>query len=136
MILDQFCIFFDSVAAAATALSTPVNVSPYAGRDQPVNVTVTLSGSNGGTAKLAVTLQESDDKAAWADVATFNLDKPDDLAAVLVFALPYATSKKFVRLSYALTGTPDGLTIFAGVTRDHFAPYAAGQYIDRGKVVA
>ena len=136
MIIDQFCVFFDNVDAAATADSPGVNVSPYAGRDEPVNITVILSGSNGGTASLAVKLQESDDNAAFTDVSTYTLAKPDAAGASLAFALPYPVKKKFVRLSYALTGTPAGLKVFAAVTRDHFAPYAEGQYIDHGKVVA
>jgi len=136
MILDQFCVFFDNVDAEASANSAPISVSPLSGRDNPVNVTTILSGSNGGAASLAVTLQESEDKITYKDVGTFYMDKPDAAAAVLVFALPYATKKRFLRLGYALSGTPAGLKVFSAVTRDHFAPYAAGQYIDAGKVVA
>ena len=136
MIIDQLCMFFDNVAVAATADSPGINVSPYAGRNEPVNVTVILSGSNGGTASMAIKLQESGDNAAFTDVSTYTLAKPDAAGASLTFALPYPVKKKFVRLSYALTGAPAGLKVFAAVTRDHFAPYSDGQYIDHGKVVA
>ena len=132
MLIDQFCVFFDNVPAAATANSAAVNVSPYAGRDERVNVTVIVTGA--GAASLEVTLQESD-ATTFTDVTTYNLAKTAGVGAVLVFALPYPVAKKFVRLSYDLTGTPTGLKIFAAVTRDHFAPYSAGQYIDHGKVV-
>ena len=134
MIIDQLCVFFDNAAAAASASSPGINVSPYAGRNEPVNITVILSGV--GTGSLAVKLQESADNAAFTDVSTFNLEKTDAAGASLTFALPYPVKKKFVRLSYALTGTPAGLKVFGAVTRDHFAPYSAGQYIDHGKVVA
>jgi hypothetical protein len=133
MLIDQLCIFFDNADAAASANSAPVSVSPFSGRDEPVNVTVILSGA--GTATLAVTFQESDDQTTWANVGSFNLNKTNALAHVLTFNIPYPTRKKFVRLAYALTGTPTGLKVFAAVTRDHFAPYAPGQYIDAGNVV-
>ena len=134
MLIDQFCVFFDNLAAAASAVSPGVNVSPYAGRDEAVNITVILTGAPTGS--LAVTLQESDDNAAFTSVSTFTLAKTGAAGAVLTFALPYPVKKKFVRLSYALTGAPAGLKVFAAVTRDHFAPYDEGQHIDRGKVVA
>ena len=135
MILDQFCMFFDNVAAAASADSQAINVSPLAGRDEPINITVILTGA--GPASMYISVQESDDKnSGFADAASFVLEKTGPAGAVLSIALPLAAKKKFVRLSYTLTGTPTGLKVFAGVTRDHIAPYAPGQYIDRGKVVA
>ena len=135
MILDQFCMFFDNEAALASANSKSVNVSPFAGRDEPINTTVILTGA--GAATMNITLQESDDKAnGFVNVASFGLDKTGPAGAVLSIAMPRAVKKKFVRLSYTLTGTPAGLKVFAAVTRDHFAPYAPGQHIDKGKVVA
>ncbi len=136
MITDKFCIFFDNTAAAASGTGAKVNVMPYVGRGEPVNVAVLVKGANAAAVDLALTLKESDDGSTFTDVATFTLKKPDKLPALTTFALPLPTvGKKFVRLDYALTGTPAGLTVFAGVTRDHFAPYSKGQYID-GKVVA
>ena len=135
MILDQFCMFFDNVAAAASADSQAVNVSPLAGRDEPLNITVILTGA--GPASMYVSVQESDDKTSgFADAGSFVLEKTGPAGAVLPIALPRTVKKKFVRLSYTLTGTPAGLKVFAAVTRDHFAPYVPGQYIDHGKTVA
>ncbi|GHV58242.1 hypothetical protein FACS189460_5750 [Deltaproteobacteria bacterium] len=136
MIIDQFGVFFDNVAAVAAGTSGTVNVSPYAGRDNPINVTMIVTGANAAAVSLAVTLKESDDGTTFTDVAVYNLAKPDGAGAVLVFSLPYMVKKKFVRLTYALTGAVTGLKVFAAVTRDHFAPYDKGQYIDHGKVVA
>jgi hypothetical protein len=134
MILDQLSIFSDNVAMIApSAVSSAISVSPFSGRDEPVNVTVLLNGPNATSVSLAVTLQESDDNM-YGDVATFYMKKPDAAGAIMSFAIPRATKKKFVRLRYALTGSPDGLKVFAAVTRDHFAPYAEGQFIDAGKV--
>ena len=134
MIIDQLCVFFDNAAAEAAAVSPAINISPYAGRGEAVNITVLLTGPS--AAGLEITLQESGDNSAFADVFIFTLEKPDPAGAVLALALPHPVRKKFVRLSHVLTGAPTGLKLFAAVTRDHFAPYAEGQYIDHGKVVA
>lgn len=134
MITDKFCIFFSNKTAAASDNSEVVSVSPWAGRDDPVNVTVVVSGANSAAVSLAVKVQESEDGAAFTDVATFNVSKPDALGAVGVFALPYALKRRKIRLSYTLTGSATGLTVWAGITREHFAPYEKGLYIDRGKV--
>ena len=136
MIVDQFGVFFDNVAAVAAGTSAVVNVSPYAGRGEPVNVSLIVTGANAAAVSLAVKLQESADGSAFTDVASYNLNKPDAAGAVLAFNLPYMVKKQFVRLTYALTGAVTGLKVFAAVTRDHFAPYDQGQYIDHGKVVA
>jgi len=134
MILDQFLIFFDHTAAEDSGVSAGVNLSAYAGRNEALSLTVLLNGAK--AVNLSATLQESDDQSAWETLASFPLAKPDKLSAILSFALPRAAKKKFVRLAYALTGPAAGLKLWAGITRDHFAPYAPAQYIDAGKVVA
>ncbi|MDR1947615.1 MAG: hypothetical protein LBQ51_10700 [Desulfovibrio sp.] len=143
MITDQFNIFFDNVATAATANSVSIPLMPWMGRNEPVNVTAIVSGStNTKPVTLAVKLQESADNAAFTDVATFAMTKADTLGAVLVFALPYNLRERYVRLSYTLTlgsgetAAATNFKIWAGVTRDDFEPYERGQYIDAGKVVA
>lgn len=136
MITDKLCVFFDHQAAAAAAESAVVSVSPRAGRDEPVNVTVVVSGANEAAVSLAVKLQESADGTVWTDLTAINLMKPNALGAVGVFALPYAAKQRRVRLSYTLTGAAAGLTVWAGITRDHFAPYEKGLYLDHGKAAA
>jgi hypothetical protein len=145
MIIDQLNIFFDNTTGAASANGATIPLMPYMGRNEPVNVTFLARGPNVKPATLVVTLQESDDNSLFSDVVSFTVSKKDALPAVLVFALPYPLTKRYVRLKYTLaltssgggeTATVAGFTIWAGVTRDHFAPYAQGQYIDRGKVVA
>lgn len=136
MITDKFCIFFNNKTAAASDNSSVVSVSPWAGRDDPVNVTVVVSGANAAAVSLAVKVQQSEDGTTFHDVASFNVSKPDALGAVGVFALPYALKDRKIRLAYTLTGTATGLTVWAGITREHFAPYEKGLYIDKGKVAA
>jgi len=136
MITDQFCIFFDNEAVAASGISAAVNVSPFAGRDEPVNVTMIINGANAAAVTLTANIQESDDKTNWESLGTVPVTKPDALAVVKTFILPRETKKKFVRVIYSVSATTTGLTFWAGITRDHFAPYAPGQYIDAGKVVA
>ena len=143
MIIDQLNIFFDNTTGAAGANGASIPLMPYMGRDEPVNVTFLARGPNVKPATLVVTLQESDDNSTFSDVVSFTVSKKDALPAVLVFALPYSLTKRYVRLKYTLalassgeTATAAGFTIWSGVTRDYFAPYAKGQYIDRGQVVA
>lgn len=135
MITDNFCIFFDNAVAAASGTGAPVHVMPYVGRGEPVNITAVVTGANAAAVTLTLTLKESDDGTTFTDVATFKMAKPDKLPTAAAFALPYNTvGQKYVRLDYTLTGAPAGLTIWAGVTRDHFAPYVKGQYVDGRKV--
>ena len=135
MIIDNFGVFFDDAAAAANANGKSVPTMNYLGRGEAVNVTVLLRGNNAASVSMAVKLQESQDDSTFTDVASFTLVKPDAQASVLGFRLPQNFKGKFMRVAYTLTGAPAGLTVFAAVTRDHFAPYAEGQFIDRGVVV-
>lgn len=136
MITDQFCIFFDDKAAAASDTSSVVHVGLYAGRGCPIYVSALVKGANAAAVSVVVTIQESADGSTWNNLGTVNIHKPDELPALEAFELPLNLKDRQVRLSYALTGTATGLTIWAGVTREHFAPYAEGQFIDHGKVVA
>jgi hypothetical protein len=137
MIIDQLNVFFDDVAVAASKNSTALPTSIYSGRfPQKCNISVLVKGANAANVTFAVKVQESEDNAAFTDVATFSLVKKPALAGFLTFKLPEQTKQKFVRLSYTATGTVTGLTIFAAVTRDDFQPYSPGQYVDHGKVYA
>lgn len=130
MITDKLAIFFDNVAAAASGTSQTVSVSPFAGRNDPVYVTLTVSGANAAAVSLALKIQESADGAAnWTDVGTVNVSKPDAKPALSTFKLPTALKERFVRLTYTLTGTATGLKVFAGITRDDPALMTKGQYL-------
>jgi hypothetical protein len=133
MITDQLCVFFDDAAATASMTGSPVDVSLYSGRNEPVYISI-LSKGGGGPMDIAATLEESADGTAFTAVGTSTFKRPDAMPAIFVMQLPLATNKPIIRLKLALSGTVGG-TVFAGVTRDHYAPYANGQYIDHGKVV-
>jgi hypothetical protein len=136
MITDQFGVFFDDEAAAATMTSQAVRFMPYAGREDPIYVSLLARGANAAAVTFAVTVQESADNSTFTDVGAYSLSKPDAAAALAVIRLPLAVKEKHVRLSVAVTGTVTGVTLFAGVTREHFAPYDDGLYIDKGRVIA
>ena len=134
MIADAFTMFFDA-PAAASGTSAVVFPGIFAGRGEPINVTTTLAGPNGAAVSMVFTVQHSTDGTTWKDLATVNLTKPNAKPTVLSFALPQALQYKQLRLTYTLTGSPAGLALWSGITRDHFAPYTDGLYIDAGVVI-
>lgn len=136
MITDKFNLFTDNVPVRANANSTTVSLMPFAGNNEPVNVTVIATEAYPAGAGLSVTVQESADNTTFSDVATYkfaDLLKPEE---VLSFSLPQELKKKYVRLAYVVTGSPATGKLWAGITRDHIAPYESGLYINKGKVVA
>lgn len=135
MIIDQFGVFFDDEAAAATMTSKTVHFNPYAGREVPIYITILAKGANTAAVTYTVTVQESSDNATFTDVGTADFEKSDAAPVMKVVRLPLGVKEQYVRLSVAVAGEQTG-TLFAGVTRDHFAPYDKGLYIDAGKVVA
>lgn len=136
MITDQFGVFFNDTAAAASMTSKVVNVMPYAGRNDPVFISILTKGNNSAALGFTVKVQQSADNATFTDVESFSFTKTDELPAMKAIRLPLDVKKKHVRLAVAVSGTTTGITVFAGITHDHFAPYDKGQYISKGKVVA
>ncbi|MDL2267170.1 hypothetical protein LJC46_04185 [Desulfovibrio sp. OttesenSCG-928-G15] len=134
MIIDQFSVFFDDADAAAAMTSDVVNFQPYAGREDPIYISLLAKGAN--AASIVVTVQQSADNATFTDVGSVTVTKAENMAELATIRLPVAVKDKYVRLSAAVTGTVAGTTLFAGVTRDHVALYDKGLYIDGGKVVA
>lgn len=135
MIIDEFGVFFDDAAASASMTSKALNFMPYAGREDPIFVSVLARGPNTAAVAYTVSVQQSEDNAAFATVASFALDKPDAGPVLKAIRLPVDVRHPYVRLSIAASGPVAG-TVFAAVTRDHFAPYDEGLYIDAGRVVA
>lgn len=134
MITDQYGVFFDDTAAAASMTSDVANFMPYAGREDPIYITLLAKGAN--AASFTVHVQQSADGSTFTAAGSFTLTKPANVAEVLTIRLPIAVKEKHVRLAAEVTGTLTGVTLTALVTRDHYAPYAEGLYIDGGKVVA
>lgn len=136
MIIDQFCVFFDDKAAAASMTSDAVSFMPYAGREDPIYITLLAKGANSAAVTFTVYVQESDNNSAWTAAGRFTLAKPNANPVLQAVSLPATVTKKYVRLTATVTGTVTGVTLFAAVTRDHFAPYDKGLYVDAGQVVA
>ena len=134
MIIDQFNVFFDDAPAAASMTGKVVDFQPYAGREDPIYITLLVKGANAAT--FTVHVQQSKDKAAFTAAGSFTMTKAANTAGIKVIRLPVAVEAKYVRLAADVSGSVAGVTLFAAITRDHFAPYAEGLYIDAGKVVA
>ena len=132
MITDAFSIFFNSVASAATATSNALNLMSYFSRNEVVNLTFLASGPSTGT-NFTIAVSESADGTTFTKVSEHYLKKPDTEAGLLTIRLAPDIKGPFVRVSYS--GGATGMTIFAGITRDHVAQYGKGMYIDKGKVV-
>lgn len=136
MIIDQFGVFFDDAAVAASMTSKVVNVMPYAGRDDSMYITLLAKGANTTALNFTVKVQQSADNTTFTDVETFTFNKADALPALKAIRLPVELKEKYVRLTATVSGTVAGTKLFSGITRDHLAPYDEGLYIDKGKVVA
>ena len=132
MITDAFSIFFDSVASAATATSNALNLMSYFARNEVVNLTFLASGTS-TNATFTIAVSDSPDGTTYTKVSEHYLKKPNTEAGLLTIRLAPDIKGPFVRVSYS--GGATGMTIFAGITRDHVALYENGMYIDKGKVV-
>ena len=135
MIIDQFGVFFDDTAATASMTSNVVNFMTYAGREDPIYISILAKGANGAAVTYTVNVQQSADNGTFATAGTFTMSKPNAAPVLKTIRLPIDVRHPYVRLTITATGTLAG-TVFAGVTRDHFAPYDEGLFIDGGKVVA
>jgi hypothetical protein len=134
MITDQLACFFDNTTMAATMTSSVVYVMPYAGREDPIYVSVQMPDAVAGS--FTLTLQESADNSTWTDVQAYTITV--DVAGPFLTMLRLPLRLKEENIRFTVAGATDfaGKAIFVGVTRDDFEPYAKGLYIDAGKVVA
>lgn len=136
MITDRFNLFTDNETVRATGVSTAVKLMPYAGNDEPLHVTVIATEKYPATAGITVTVQKSEDGVTYTGAGVYpftNLTGPD---ARLCFTLSGLGTATWVRLAYTVTGNPDTGKLWAGITREHIAPYEPGLYINKGRVVA
>ena len=138
MIIDNYNVFSDSVVVAA-GNSNPVCLMPFIGRGEPVNVTVCVTSDINNLTSLTVKLQQCDTSGGtYADVgAGLTLTLAELKAGCFRFELPGNVVKSYLRLNYTVAGAaPTQGKIFAAITRDVQLPYAKGQFIDKGRVVA
>jgi hypothetical protein len=139
MITDKFGLFFDNAAAASSMTSAVVNIKPFAGRQEPVNVTIIVKGPDTSGANVAINLQQSPDGTTFTTLTSVTIPNPA-LNQVVSIALPRSTAQPYLRMTGAAAaiqgGAITGITVWAGVTAEDYEPYAKGMYIDKGKVVA
>ena len=140
MITDKLSTYFDNAASAAAMTSSVINLMPYRGRNEPVNVFFLVTGATATSAQtITLNFQESDTAGgAFATIETVALPKAVGSTPVLAaLRIPRRQRKAFSRMTIAIAGgaAQTGLKVWCGVTRDDFAPYSPGQYIDKGEVV-
>ena len=139
MIIDNLNVFSDNVAVAA-GNSNVVNVMPFLGRGEPVNVAVCVTSNINNLTSLTVKLQQADSAAGtFADVGAGLTLTLAELKAgnTFRFELPDNAVKPALRLNYTIAGTaPTAGRLFAAITRDTRLNWAPGQRIDKGRVVA
>ncbi|CAK7067731.1 MAG: hypothetical protein DELT_01724 [Desulfovibrio sp.] len=130
MIIDQFGVFFDDTAAAASMTGKTVSLMPYAGREDSLRVFLLAKGANAAT--FTVRVQQSEDGATFTEAASFTMTKGAGTATVMNVPLPFAVKRNHIRLTADVSGTVAGVTLFAAVTGEHFAPYEDGLYAGKG----
>jgi hypothetical protein len=139
MITDKFGLFFDNAAAAASMTSAAVPVNRFAGREDPVNVTIVVKGPDASGANVTLNLQQSADGTTFTTVSTVVIPNPG-ANQVVTISLPRAVTGPYLRMTGAAVaitnGAIAGITVWAGVTEEDYEPYVAGLYIDKGKVIA
>lgn len=139
MIIDNLNVFSDNVSVAA-GNSAVVNLMPFSGRGEPVNVTIRVTKNVNNLTSLTVKLQQSDTPTGtFADVGGGITLTLAELQAgnTFRFSLLDNVLKPSLRLNYTIAGTaPSTGKLFAAITRDVQLNYAAGQKIDKGRVAA
>jgi hypothetical protein len=137
MLLDNLSRFVDGAVPATTAAATSsIEMSNYAGRNEPVNILAEWRGTgNSAALTLTIEFQESADNATFTAVDSWTLAKPAATEVVEFYQVPPTTTKKYVRLSVKSSAAGTGTTFSAGLVRERFLPYSKGQYIDGGKVI-
>ena len=138
MLIDNLTVFSDNVSVAA-GNSNVVEVMPFFGKGNPVNVTVCVTKDVNNLTALNVKLQQADSAAgAFTDTgAGLNLTLKDLQAGrTFRFVLPDNAIQPFLRLNYTVTGTaPSAGKLFAALTLDSQLPYEPGQMVRQGRVL-
>jgi hypothetical protein len=137
MLLDNLSRFCDDAGVATTAAnSNALQLSNYAGRDEPIYILAQLTGTNAAASTLTINFQESADNSTFTTLATWTLVKPINALVTETFLVPPTTTKKYVRLNYAVGAAATGVRFSAGIVAERHLPYGPGQYIDKGQVIA
>jgi len=144
MLIDDKCVFSDSQAITTTADSTnKVNVMPLLGKGQPVLLDFHVVQTFLALTSLKVEIQQADTESG--DYTATSMSKTITLASgglaegekIGFRFLSRDVTKPWLKVVYTVTGSnATAGKIFAAIVREEQDSYEAGQYINRGAVVA
>jgi hypothetical protein len=146
MFYDSLNMFSDQQAITATADSTKkvhLGGLKIAGKMDPIFIDIRVNADFNTLTSLKVELQQADtESGSYATVAG------GDTGAILLAnlkagykfglrILPRSVTKPWLKLVYTVAGTaPTTGKVTAALVREEQDSYEAGQYIDKGKVIA
>lgn len=146
MFYDALNMFSDQQAITATADSTKkvhLGGLKIAGKTDPILIDVRVNADFNNLTSLKVEIQQADtESGSYATVAG------GDTGAILLASLktgykfglrilPRSVTKPWLKLVYTVVGTaPTTGKVTAALVREEHDSYEAGQYIDKGKVIA
>lgn len=137
MITDQLGVFTDNLAVKTSGNSSSVPLMPFAGKGEPVTVSVAVTEAYPATATLTIAVQESDNNSAFTVVSSLTVPSAK-LTKIGAFSLPLpsALRGKYARLAYTVGGSPATGKLWAGITMDEYSGMETGQYVKAGKKIA
>ena len=144
MLIDDKCVFSDSQAITVTADGTnKINVMKLLGKGQPVLVDFHIVETFLALTSLKIELQQADTESGGytatsasktITLASGGLAKGKKIGFRF---LPRDVTKPWLKVVYTVTGTAATAgKVFAAIVREEQDSYEAGQYIDKGVVVA
>ncbi len=146
MFYDSLNMFSDQQAITATADSTKkvhLGGLKLAGKMDPIFIDIRVNEAFNNLTSLKVELQQADTEGgSYATVAGGDTgDIPlASLKAGYKFGLrilPRSVTKPWLKLVYTVVGTaPTTGKVTAALVREEQDSYEAGQYIDKGRVIA
>ena len=145
MYFDSLNMYSDQQAITATADSTKkvhLGGLKIAGKMDPIDIDIRVNADFNNLTSLAVKLQQADtENGVYSDV--------DGGSGAILLAslkigykvpyriLPRSITKPWTKLVYTVVGTAPTLgKVTAALVREEQDAYEAGQYIDKGKVIA
>ena len=146
MYFDSLNMFSDQQAITATADSTKkvhLGGLKLAGKMDPIFIDIRVNADFNTLTSLKVELQQADtENGSYATVAGGDTGAIllADLKAGYKFGLrilPRSVTKPWLKLVYTVAGTPPTTgKVTAALVREEQGSYEAGQYIDKGRVIA
>ena len=146
MFYDSLNMFSDQQAITATADSTKkvhLGGLKLAGKMDPIFIDIRVNAAFNNLTSLNVKLQQADTESGsytdvpGGDAGTLLLAALGAGARFGIRILPRGVTKPWLKLVYTVVGTaPTTGKVTAALVREEQDSYEAGQYIDKGKVIA